>query len=197
MVLNLKVRKSRSLPGLPRTFSPRHDDRFAKLSLRSAKTAASNGGRFVCGAALRKHRPPRLRLRGGFFVSRAFCQFTFCAIETSSLTAAACAACGGSQRADPLADDPRLLREQSAARASKRSSSTDLPPRGDEQHEPERCGASGRCGPTVAQPPHLIGPRLGDARPKRFDQVHLMTMLDRAPAAHADVPHRHSANASA
>src|SRR6185312_1800289 len=46
MVLNLKVRKSRSLPDLPRTFSPPHDDRFAKHALRSDKTAASNGGRF-------------------------------------------------------------------------------------------------------------------------------------------------------
>jgi hypothetical protein len=47
MVLSLKAWKSRSLPGLPRTKTPHHDDGYSY-------SAASNGGRFVCGAALRK-----------------------------------------------------------------------------------------------------------------------------------------------
>ena len=56
MVLSLKTWKSRSLPVLPRTFaSPLYDDLSRRRpAVADEKTAARNGGRFVCGAALRK-----------------------------------------------------------------------------------------------------------------------------------------------
>src|SRR5690242_21829566 len=56
MVLSLKTWKSRSLPVLPRTFaSPLYDDLSRRRpAVADEKTAARDGGRFVCGAALRK-----------------------------------------------------------------------------------------------------------------------------------------------
>ena len=65
MVLNLKVRKSRSLPGLPRTLLLFHDDRFRNgRSLRAAVLIQPSAmPAEVCGAALRKRAaaasPPR------------------------------------------------------------------------------------------------------------------------------------------
>src|SRR5215216_6526613 len=51
MVLSLKAWKSRSLPGLPRTDNLFNDDCASITCI----AAARDGGRFVCGAALRRH----------------------------------------------------------------------------------------------------------------------------------------------
>src|SRR5262249_18006412 len=150
MVLSLKAWKSRSLPGLPRTFCfSSHDERF------------ENGRHFW--------RP--------FFIA------------VLQLLAR------GPERRHTLPESFRLFGKKSPGKTLRRFQMHGAPCRNQRSQACStgcehlmRCRHLGKhrkvlTGPQpVAQALRLLGPYLSEAWPERLDQIHLVTMLDHAPA---------------
>ena len=99
------------------------------------------------------------------------------------------------QRAEPLAERLRLFREQAAGKAAgvlqmRGAAVLDhrREPRAPGRQQPMRRGEARQNrqilagAELVAQALRLLHPQLGEARPQRLDQLHLVAVLDHAPA---------------